>query len=367
MFLNQSFRNNTTCLVAKRDLKSTLSLFTIIHFTVYSFVCLCVCVISCDKKSSPFFLNCYFHRVIMNNTSDTTDSEEGEGMLSSSSYEVTLWCAVFIFTSITVLFGNTLAIAVFVGKKLLRKRSNILLLNLATADLLIGGVAIPMYICIFYKSHKADQWENRIFNEVYLCLDIFAGLSSMLLLVVIALERVYSIFFPFSHRCTSRQFYWLSAGSAWIIAGCVACLKLLFSRRVIPPSYDYYIIVTIVSLAILTMSASYVAIWTRLQCRRKNSSVIVQEKPIAMAMLIVTIAFLGMWLPIYFINLIGSFDSRSVLAIPLNAIYFAKLSQYCNSVVNPIVYSLKLPQFRKALDRRRHKSSVRTEHRTIGP
>ena len=186
----------------------------------------------------------------------------------------------------------------------------------------------------------------------------------MLLLVVTALERVYSIFFPFSHRCTSRQFYWLSACSAWIIAGCVACLKLLFSRRVIPPSYDNYIIVTVVSLAILTMSASYVAIWSRLQCRRKNSSVIVQEKPVAMAMLIVTIAFLGMWLPIYFINLIGSFDSRSVLAIPLNAIYFAKLLQYCNSVVNPIIYSLKLPQFRKALDRLRHKSSVRTEHRT---
>lgn len=298
------------------------------------------------------------------NTSVTTDSEEGEGMLSSSSYEVILWCAVFIFTSITILFGNTLAIAVFVGKKLLRKRSNILLLNLATADLVIGGIAIPMYVYIFYKSHKADQWESRIVNEVYLCVDIFAGLSSMLLLVVTALERVYSIFFPFSHRCTSRQFYWLSACSAWIIAGCVACLKLLFSRRVIPPSYDNYIIVTVVSLAILTMSASYVAIWSRLQCRRKNSSVIVQEKPVAMAMLIVTIAFLGMWLPIYFINLIGSFDSRSVLAIPLNAIYFAKLLQYCNSVVNPIIYSLKLPQFRKALDRLRHKSSVRTEHRT---
>lgn len=298
----------------------------------------------------------------MNNSS--SDSGERVWKPSSSNHEIILWCTAFILVSIAVLCANTLAIVVFIIKRLLRKRSNILLFNLAIADLIIGGTAMPMYICILYKSLRGHQWRNRILNEVYLCLDIFAGLSSMMILAVIALERAYSVFFPFRHRCASSRFYWFSVIFAWLVAGCLASLKLSTrSRRTLSPSYDNYVILTIVALALVTILAAYMAISTRIRCRKKNNNVhIVHEKQIAQAMLIVTIAFLGMWLPFYLINVIGSFDSKALLIVPPNAIYFVKLMQYCNSVVNPIIYSLKLPQFRKALRRVRYRSSLRTEN-----
>lgn len=290
----------------------------------------------------------------------STESKEKAWRPNTSDHVTILWCTVFTLTCIAILCANTLAITVFIVKRLLRKSSNILLLNLATADLMIGGFAMPMYITIFYKSLRGYEWYNRILNEIYICLDIFAGLSSMFILAVIALERVYSVFYPFKHRCTPRRFYWSAVAFAWIMAGCLASLKLLASRKTLPLSIDNHIILTFVSFALVTITVSYSSIWRRLYSRKTNSNVIVQEKPVAQAMLTVTVAFVGMWLPFFLLNVVGSFDSQILLAVPPDVIYFAKLMQYCNSLVNPIIYSLKIPQFRKALGRLGHKSSVRT-------
>lgn len=296
-------------------------------------------------------------------SSTSTNSEEDEWRPTTSDYEIIVWCTIFILTAIAILCANIFAIFVFTTKKLLRKRSNILLMNLATADLMIGGIALPMFVCIFFKSLKDPQWQSIIVNEVYISVDIFAGLSSMTILAVIALERAYSVFHPLKHRCTSRRsrFYWLSAAFAWILAGILTSLKILTSRGVFPPSYDNHIISTFVSLALITILVAYVSIWTRIRSRKKNTSYVIKEKSVVQAMLIVTIFFIVMWLPFFLINVVGSFDDQLLLVVPLNVIYAAKLMHYGNSIVNPIIYSFKLPHFQKALRRVSYKSSVRTE------
>lgn len=282
--------------------------------------------------------------------SSSTNSKEDEWSPTTSDYEIIVWCTVFILTAIAILCANIFTIFVFTSKRLLRNRSNILLMNLATADLMIGGIALPMFVCIFV-------------NEVYICVDVFAGLSSMTILALIALERAYSVFLPLKHRCTSRRsrFYWLSAAFAWILAGILPSLKILSSRGIFPPSYDNHIIFTFVSLALITILVAYVSIWTRIRSRKRNISYVIKEKSVVQAMLIVTIFFIVMWLPFFLINVVGSFDSQLLLVIPPNVIYAAKLMHYGNSIVNPIIYTLKLPHFRKALRRVSYKSSVRTE------
>jgi len=286
-----------------------------------------------------------------------------ENQERTSNHVIILWCTTFSLIAIAILCANALTIAVFTVKKLLRKNSNILLLNLACADLMIGGIAMPLYICIFYKALSGHQWYDNAVHEIYITVDIFAGLSSMFILTAIALERAYSVFLPFKHRGASRRFYWSSATFMWVMAGCLACLKLLTSRRILPSSYDNNIILIFVSFALVTIIMAYASVWKKIHSRRKESmrnALIVNEKLIVQAMLIVTVAFIGMWMPIYVLNVVGSFDSKTLLTVPPNAIYFAKLLQYCNSIVNPIIYSLKIPQFRKAMRRLGHKSSVRT-------
>lgn len=156
-------------------------------------------------------------------------NEEQEWRSSTKDYEIILWCTVFILTVIAILCANIFAIFIFTTKRLLRKRNNILLMNLATADLIIGGIAFPMFVGIFYMSSTHYQWRDMILNQMYICVDIFAALSSMMILAVIALERAFSVFFPLKHRCTSRRsrFYWFSAAFAWIMAAALTTLKAL--------------------------------------------------------------------------------------------------------------------------------------------
>ena len=290
--------------------------------------------------------------------------EEQEWGSNTNDYEIILWCTVFILTATAILCTNIFAIFIFTTKRLLRKRNNVLLMNLATADLIIGGIAFPMFVCIFYKSATHYQWRDMILNQVYICVDIFAALSSMMILAVIALERAYSVFFPLKHRCTSRQsrFYWLSAAFAWASAGIPTILKALAWKAVIPPSYDSHVIFAFVFLALVTIIVAYASIWTKIKYRKRNSNNFpIKEKSVAQAMLIVTIAFMVMWLPFFLINVVAHFDNQLVQVIPPNVAYSAKLMHYGNSLVNPIIYYLKLPQFRKALRKLSYRSSARTD------
>lgn len=52
------------------------------------------------------------------------------------------------------------------------------MLNLALADLSVGGIALPLYIYTFYKSARGYTWRIRLVNEIYICVDIFAEMSS---------------------------------------------------------------------------------------------------------------------------------------------------------------------------------------------
>lgn len=290
--------------------------------------------------------------------------EEQERRSSTNDYEIILWCTVFILTAIAILCANTFAIFVFTTKRLLRKRNNILLMNLATADLIIGGIAFPMFIYIFYKSAKHYQWRDMILNQVYICVDIFAALTSMTILAVIATERAYSVFFPLKHRCMSRRsrFYWLSAAFAWIMGGVLTTLKVLAWTALIPMLYANRVIFSFVFLALVTIILAYTSIWTRIKSRKRdNNNFVIREKSVAQAMLIVTIAFIVMWLPFFLINVAVSFENQLLKVIPLNVVYFAKLMHYGNSFANPIIYYLKLPQFRRALRKLSYRSSARTD------
>lgn len=297
----------------------------------------------------------------MNDSS--TNSEESEWRPVTSDHEIIVWCTIFILTAIAILCANTFAIYVFTTKRLLRKGSNILLMNLATADLMIGGIAVPMFVCIFYKTLRDQLWQGMIVNQVYISVDVFAGLSSMMVLALIALERAYSVFHPLKHRCTSRRsrFYWISAAFAWSMAGFLTSLKILTLRGTLPPTYSSHIIFTFVSLALFTIMVAYVSIWIRIRSRKKNNSYVIKERSVVQAMLIVTTFFIVMWMPFFLINVIASFDGKLLQVVPPSVIYSAKLMHYGNSIVNPIIYSWKLPQFRKALRKVSYRSSVRTD------
>ena len=110
------------------------------------------------------------------------------------SYQVDIaFVVVFCILAFMMVFANSLVIGAFRVNRRLRTTSNTLLMSLATADILIGTISVPLYV---YVSITYDYQLRR----VYRIFDIICGVSSVLNLTVISLERCYALIYPLKHR-----------------------------------------------------------------------------------------------------------------------------------------------------------------------
>ena len=101
----------------------------------------------------------------------------------------------FCILSVMIVFGNSLVIGAFRVNRRLRTKTNLLLISLAIADLLIGTISLPLWI---YTKFVPDHPQS-LYN-FYLPFDIVCGVSSILNLTAISLERCYALLHPIKHR-----------------------------------------------------------------------------------------------------------------------------------------------------------------------
>ena len=139
---------------------------------------------------------------MLNNTTFTnaTDSTNGTGAGPGprpppSSQADVVAMVFFCILALMIVFGNSLVIGAFRVNRRLRTTTNLLLMSLAIADLLIGTVSVPLwvYISVTYTLR------GPLYN-FYLIFDVICGVSSILNLTAISLERCYALLHPIKHR-----------------------------------------------------------------------------------------------------------------------------------------------------------------------
>lgn len=102
---------------------------------------------------------------------------------------------LFCVLAVTIVFGNSLVIGAFRVNRRLRTTTNLLLMSLALTDMLIGSVSMPLYVYISITS----TFKAPIYTA-YFIFDVICGVSSILNLTAISLERCYALLFPIKHR-----------------------------------------------------------------------------------------------------------------------------------------------------------------------
>ena len=112
--------------------------------------------------------------------------------------------------SVLIVFANSLMIGAFHVNRRLRTRTNLLLLSLAVADMLVGTISLPfwMYISITHAHRK-------LINKVYLMFDVIFGVSSILNMTAISLERYYALRRPIKHRNIRKSMSYFLAFFLW--------------------------------------------------------------------------------------------------------------------------------------------------------
>ena len=250
------------------------------------------------------------------------------------------WSSVYGLLAVLIIFGNFFTIWVF-HRQRSRKRSYFLLISLAVADLMVGLFAIPLFIIGSSTEYSHFWW------LVSTSFDAFTGLTSIYTLAVISLERMFAIICPLRHRTLTSRNYIYAIAIPWISAAVFVAVLILYSNDIMKhPSYSFFLLL-FQTTPLLTMCVAYFSIWIK----RKSTKGIrnhraARESKLANTLFLVTGASLLTWTPFQMINNISLFE---VFRISLTVSNLIKILQYSNSLVNVVIYPLRIPEFKTTL------------------
>ena len=268
-----------------------------------------------------------------------------------SASECIPWLVVLIIECLVIVILNIITVVVFVKKKRqLQRRSTYLIIHLAMVDLLVGVVSGPLQIeigmlqfCPLWKE-KTISSQHLSFAFVYL----FSS-TSLTNLTAVSLERLHATFFPFRHRFVRKWVYRAIIIVIWLIAVVSEVAQIFLegiADRAVINTY-LYILFYAVSLFVICVSYILITFKIRCSCHPQFYSRSKRERKLTGTALIVTLVSLLCFLPamIYVACLRVSFTcfrnfhiDKAVLVLFL-----------ANSLVNPIIYALRMPGFREGL------------------
>lgn len=266
-----------------------------------------------------------------------------------------IWATVYGGVAVAVVAGNSIIITAFcLNKKLLHTRTNYFLVSLAVADLLVGSLSIPMYVYDIF-AYLQQTTANRL-DAIYSSIDIFTAFASIFALVLVALERAYSVTYPHKHRLVNRRVYFILILSVWIIASWLGALnfygayQLKYLKNKTIKNALSYLMMVLIFISLMLITSAYISIWRRVRAPTQSlhKSRSQQENRLAKTLIIVTCAFFFCWLPFYTIMIV-IFYCR--FCYHLQVVYFCKLLQYSNSLANVLIYTLRIRDFRHTVSR----------------
>ena len=161
----------------------------------------------------------------------------------------------------TIVMGNALTIFVFWTQRLRLKRTFLLLINLAVADLFVGlGETLVLAINAILNGGN----EILKIESPWWAFQVFGSSTSVVFLALISLERVYSVLWPFRHRVMSTRVYVYSIVIVWGTGVCMSGMWLLTIYH-IDKLYASVAFSLALFTSLLVICASYLTIRSRLQ------------------------------------------------------------------------------------------------------
>ena len=138
-----------------------------------------------------------------NLTKDTSGTEHRPSSKSPSRQMNTkeiVEIVCFGVLAVFIVFANSLMIGAFHVNRRLRTRTNLLLMSLAVADMLIGTISLPLWVYL-----SVTFTDKGLVYSLYLMVDVICGVSSILNMTAVSLERYYALRRPIKHRIIGKS------------------------------------------------------------------------------------------------------------------------------------------------------------------
>ena len=264
-------------------------------------------------------------------------------MLSEA--QVIAWSCALASEAVVIVLGNLLTIVLFTfNRKLRNKKRLYLVINMAFADLVLGGASLPLFVYLVTATRS-----RLYFTEFPTFLQIIFTVSSMASFTTAALisaERFYAVFWPLKHRTLSTREYKLVILMAWTLAILFSTVYILLFRLSLRAFFAFAALYGL--LLIVTICGLNIVIWRKIQQKSvpcyQNRHMQIQR--LTKALSLVSVGTLSSWIPAIIFYLLRFFGQNTSLNILLS-IYFVHFS---SSFINPMVYALRILEFRQGLN-----------------
>ena len=271
-----------------------------------------------------------------------------------SSSECIIWFTVFTAEFVAIVTVNLLAILLFIKNRSLRTRSMYLVISLTVADMLVGVLSAGhgqfdlLRRCRLIKLNLSSEVRFSLanFSQSFVCV-------SLTNIVVISLERFHATFRPFRHRLIKRWVYVIAITVVWVfpVIGCVIyVVDMLYLN-----GYFLYIAASFGLLCLIVTFVSYTSILFKFRFGahpQRHCAAALRQRKLTVTLFITTLVSLLLWLPFNIYLLVDwSTDILNSLSFKegFNLNYSLRFLFYANSLVNPILYTIRMPDFKKAL------------------
>ena len=285
----------------------------------------------------------------MENTSWANTTEKIEIRSSTNvlcRLEGIVWSSVFSLLSFFIVVGNLLTIVLFAANKRVRKKKFFLVINMAFADLLFGAFVLPAYSYNIFSTFYQLSTENVnwMITPVKISYTISSGVS-LISAALISCERFYAIYRPFRHRRVTVRTYHIFIFLSWTPAVALTAVSHVYLKS--NNTFSRYVTSSYIFAVTCIICGCNMAIWRKVQhgnviSQQKNRDV--QNVRLTKTLMFASILNLLCWIPLAIVGI----DHESVL-IPTRWLFITVTLNSCNAFINPLLYAVRVPEFRKAL------------------
>ena len=265
------------------------------------------------------------------------------------------WFAAFIIESSVIFLLNAFTLAIYTRNRHLRKLSTYLIINLTVADLLVGTAGTVLVLLSFFVPDKLERdlelkqafsWKSF----VYLTLSDLFPVAALANISLISLERLHATLFPFRHCLVGWRVYLTTICCSWLFSLTLSSVFSLLDLRA-SPAFPY-VFASYIFLSLLILTVSYVIIISTVKNNPPSPNAgpaLSKERKLTVTLFTVTVVSVLTILPwVIWIVIAHHIQSKLCHAVFLRIDYSFEVLYFFNSIVNPLIYAIRMQEFRKA-------------------
>ena len=270
-----------------------------------------------------------------------------------SEKEERAWFAASIIEFSVIFLLNAFTLAFYTRNRHLRKPSTYLIINLTVTDLMVGTVFVLLSFFVPDKPERIVVFEQAFSWQSFVYLtsrDLFP-VASLANISLISLERLHATLFPFRHCLIGRRVYLTTICCSWLFSLTLSSVfSLLFLRASL--ATFLYVFASYIFLSLLILTVSYVIIISTVKSNPpfpNAGPALSQERKLTVTLFTVNVVSVLTILPwVIWIVIAHHIQSKLCHAVSLRIDYSFRVLYVFNSMVNPLIYTIRMQEFRKA-------------------